>query len=397
MPVNIKREEALVKYWVRCKANPSNPTNNSYPDAITDIDNEYIDRLKNKNFGAANKGKMLEHELGINLKATNPSSVNIAPWDLPEVTTDLELARVISKKEDNPKVSKAKTLEHIDNKYRDHIKIYTDGSKKDEKVGLGIFADSPHTFSKVKTNVTDNASILTAELTAIKIATIMVHSEQLTNQRVVILTDSLSAVKAIRTPNIKHSRPDISFNILKVCGIIKENLNTTIELCWIPAHCDIKGNEEADHLAKEGLECQNVSTVGLGKTEMYSLVRKAFKAKWQASWDEYSKGKLVNTILPNVGKIKLEFNRTNRKINNLRMGGAQLKIFKTPCSYCKEEVTIEHIFKGCLAYAPIRESIRRKCEVLGYPDTNAALLSLEAPKDIQTLVRKLLRAVKELF
>ena len=43
----------------------------------------------------------------------------------------------------------------------------------------------------------------------------------------------------------------------------------TTQICWIPAHCGIEGNEKADQEAKKGLDSETKLNTGLGKKEIY--------------------------------------------------------------------------------------------------------------------------------
>ena len=71
-----------------------------------------------------------------------------------------------SKKEDSASKLKAITLEHINTEYPDHKKIYTDGSKKENAVGLGIYSSDLEI--KINKKITNHSSIMTAELVAIR-------------------------------------------------------------------------------------------------------------------------------------------------------------------------------------------------------------------------------------
>ena len=66
-----------------------------------------------------------------------------------------------------------------------------------------------------------------------------------------LFSDSLTAIKMIEKSSSKGSRYDIIIQIRDSHKILKES-GVNIELVWIPSHVGIKGNDEADSLAKGG-------------------------------------------------------------------------------------------------------------------------------------------------
>ena len=62
-----------------------------------------------------------------------------------------------------------------------------------------------------------------------------------------ICTDSLSMHSALMKNDWRNNT-----NLIVEIRNLVETINSKISLLWIPAHCDLPGNEKADHLAKEG-------------------------------------------------------------------------------------------------------------------------------------------------
>ena len=63
--------------------------------------------------------------------------------------------------------------------------------------------------------------------------------------KVVILIDALSVLQALEAED--KNLNDLSTSMILLCQ------ETAIVLQWIPSHCGIHGNEEADTLAKAGI------------------------------------------------------------------------------------------------------------------------------------------------
>jgi hypothetical protein len=91
----------------------------------------------------------------------------------------------------------AETFRILNEKYELHSKIYTDGSKKDERVGYAVVLSE----STIKRRQFPQNSIYSAE----KAATInAIYSTTNYNQKRVIITDSLSTIIAVY--DIKRSK-----------------------------------------------------------------------------------------------------------------------------------------------------------------------------------------------
>lgn len=90
-------------------------------------------------------------------------------------------------------------------------------------------------------------SIFQAEATAI----LRAINEVRDNVKTVILTDSLSTVKAIST----NQKQDIT-----VLNIKKKLMEKHLKIAWIPGHVGISGNEMADRLAREAYLFPNTYT-----------------------------------------------------------------------------------------------------------------------------------------
>ena len=85
---------------------------------------------------------------------------NSAPWTIDKVEIDTKLHKELSKKEDSTSKLKAITLEHINTEYPDLKKIYTDGSKNENAVGLGIYSNDLEI--NINKKITNRSSTMTA-------------------------------------------------------------------------------------------------------------------------------------------------------------------------------------------------------------------------------------------
>ncbi len=127
----------------------------------------------------------------------------------------------------------AEFYRYVDDKYRDYIQIYTDGSNDPESgiTGSAIFIVN-HGGEESK-RTTDDLNVYTVELYDIMMALEWIRKENKIS-KVLIGSDSLSARYSLRT-GMSNSRQDLLYEILTTYTRLKEKCNE-IQLIWTPAH-----------------------------------------------------------------------------------------------------------------------------------------------------------------
>ena len=118
------------------------------------------------------------------------------------------------------------------------------------------------------------ASIFSVELHAIHLAILIIRDHP--EKGFVIFTHSLSSIQAIKNRYTSNS----------VCRRLQHEmhdilLTKALELCWMPSHVGILGNEEADLNAKH-TSLQAAQPIQLHYTDWYPLL----KIKIQREMDE---------------------------------------------------------------------------------------------------------------
>ena len=129
------------------------------------------------------------------------------------------------------------------------VKIYTDGSKLDGRVGAGFYAENPNNSPKQAFfHLGIHSTVFQKEVLAIPEVAKNLLLEKMHNPNTAVLVDNQAAVKSL----IKCTVTSIT-----VLNCIR-NLNQLgkqnhVSIAWIPGHAGVHDNKVADYLAKQDL------------------------------------------------------------------------------------------------------------------------------------------------
>ena len=133
--------------------------------------------------------------------------------------------------------------EVVENKYKGWNHMYTDGSECE--IGVGVAASTGNCTQSA--SLSKFSSIFTAETYAIQLALNTIFTEKRKNFS--IFTDSRSCLQAHQ---LKHTKASL------------QQLGKTVEVCWIPGHADIPGNEIADKKKQRSIKtARRIDTIPL--------------------------------------------------------------------------------------------------------------------------------------
>ena len=123
------------------------------------------------------------------------------------------------------------------------IKFYTDGSKIGDRTGAGITDPG----LKISVPMGKWTTVFLAEIYAILECTARCLKRNYRHTIICIFSDSQAALKALKSLTCQSKLVwECIENLRKLC------IKNTVRLYWVPGHCGIEGNEEADTLARQG-------------------------------------------------------------------------------------------------------------------------------------------------
>ena len=337
-------------------------------------DQRQVDLYKNskryKSVAAKIGSNILELDINFPKNITKQNIPKLAPWIKPPINFCFHMEE-FPKKDISTTEIKAQFLRH---QHQTDIDIYTDGSKtKNERVGSGLAilyeADKPkNIFTTKATKLSNKATILTAELEAIKIGLQLFFGFR--DKTIAIYSDSKGALQSIMQYDPKHP------TVKEIQGQISRlyAYNTKIIFCWVPSHCGIAGNEHADKQAnlasKKILPPATEAALPVVAKDLNSHIAEQGKLwlqnKWdQDSFDENGIENKLHFIDQKIGERKFHIFDTRLdeiKYNRIRLGHTRLTnsylsgTNEPPlCDFCNEQLTIRHIFSNCPLHAEARK------------------------------------------
>ena len=224
----------------------------------------------------------------------------------------------------------------------------------------------------LKRPVSSHSSILLGELVAI-LLTIDYVTEEINNtdfSDLHIFSDSQSAIGILKLgwkpTHHKHTVAEIIQKIQKL-----EQKNISVNISWTPGHANIKGNEEADRLAKEA-SCEAATmksdTDVVTMADIKQAAVKMCLSQWQRQWEASVTGRTLFSYKLNVtDRSEIDFPNTTiyRNIAKLRLGYNKLRDYQFKLGIsdsnlceCGQIETVEHYLLHCELYFNQRETLR---------------------------------------
>ena len=204
MPLEIRHRFLCGKY--RCKLLHLH----DHPWKEQLLNSTWEENWPKRHFVSFNKHSLTPTITSMKAPPRSETAQQIPPWLLLEAPVDTSLTTIDRK---NLSLMPMCAYEYFNEKYEGYLKIFTDGSKSPKGVGAAFYVANIYSAA-FKMN--DRVSVYAAELYAIYIALEWIKKTRVT--RVLILTDSLSAVQSIAS--CKHQSHHLIAMILNLIHLI---------------------------------------------------------------------------------------------------------------------------------------------------------------------------------
>jgi ribonuclease HI len=263
------------------------------------------------------------------------------------------------------------------------VVVYSDASGRKGHLGAAavVLDDKLEITERVQIQVgpMDQWSVHAAELIGILYAINLINKIALQRRRSTgtrvqhstILSDSMSALQAIRNPGNKSGQ-QIIYAILQA-GRNTKSHGIAVRLQWTPGHCDSLGNDTADHLAKEAATPGKTHPFPPLLSRERAHIRQGIYAQWEKEWKESRDGghlRKIDNSLPAKYTRRLYGSLPRNRaylLTQLRTGHCWLSTYAKAFGFrdddlcvCGERESVIHVLLDCPALRELRRELREK-------------------------------------
>lgn len=345
-PLSLRRDLLTLKYFIKTKSQFSNPAQR----VVTNHSERLLFQNRNITPSFGTRAFDLLNSINIETNLILPEfsytllNISVPTWNTRTISINRDLS-IYQKAVTSNTVYQHLFAELVHNKYNGFSQYYTDGSKTENGVGAAVIGPND---AKTAT-LPAIASIFTAELHAISMAIELAGRDN--NSNVVFFTDSLSALSSLTDKSTDHP---LSRRIQhKLHDLLTEK---EIEICWIPGHAGIAGNDAADSAAKIATN-NHPDAIRIPYSDWFPIFKEKIHEKWKNRWQSrQEKLRSVKDVPGNWKMIRCP-RREEVIINRLRAGHTWLTHsylmnnhpeLPPECPLCQEGMLdVPHILLHC--------------------------------------------------
>jgi ribonuclease HI len=237
----------------------------------------------------------------------------------------------------------------------DHIGIYTDASKSEAGVGIGIFSNDLELTLLYK--LQDHANVFQAEVYAIGEGVNHCINSNIKGRRICFLTDSRAALLALNNCMIRSNTVLECVSSLNLLG-----QDNDVAVRWIPGHSGIEGNENADRLAKEAVCKEDYDksiyySLSMVKSEIQEWLKRQHFRHWNSEEGALTAKRLIGPVNRSKLKDVLELSKGDLRIligaltGHMSINSFLVKLNLSNSKFCRfcnrYEETMIHILCEC--------------------------------------------------
>ena len=341
-PLKFYVETKMLNYFLRIKVNTSHPLHLLIDEELPP--KSYLERCKTliRAYNLDLDNLMMEQ------------TTNIPPWVRKPLSSCSDMYQY-KKQRNTPQEMRNHYENHL-LEHAQHNNIYTDGSKIENGTAYS-YSMGNNIISK---RISPNASNYTAELYAIFDAIASDYNSLTATTN--IITDSKSGIQAIE----KYYNKDPL--VLKI-HIAIHNSNRNINLCWVPSHCGVPGNEAVDHAARTAALEQNTINIPIPRSDIKALIKaesiRRWRSQWQAIPENDNKLRKIKADVSPLRNSLFEDRLWERVVCRIRVGHTALThgflMSNDPppeCQTCHVQLTVYHILMDCPHYSIARQAFQ---------------------------------------
>ena len=266
LPFAYKVEEVAVKYLLTAQTK-SHPTTTALT-AYTQFKDPRVFKAKTWAIKVGHLAQKIQLPTIVSLP-----TIKLQPWIDPPILPILQHG--LTKEKDLTEIKNRVLNILFQHPFSSNV-YYTDGSlDATGRAGWGVVTPNKEILIG---RVTDFSPTTLIELQAIKNA--LIHAWVEKSYEIIIATDSKSAIQAL-TKTSKFSFKETVTEILILASAIKHQASAPV-LVWVPSHCQIQGNEEADQAANEATKLDTIENIEISRTVIKTKVHQHFHQKWIA-------------------------------------------------------------------------------------------------------------------